>query len=419
MVNEAAKTDARQERGLALYRAKKPAIRHIVGGKYLVPSAGGGKDYVVDVEERRCTCPDHEDRAVRCKHMWAISYFREEVVTPDGTTVVTETAKVVRLTYKRDWRAYNPAQCEEGDVVPVLLAALCAGIAEPPQAMGRPRVPLRDGIFAAAMKVYGLKSGRRSSSAIRASERDGLIGRAPSHVTVARVIERADLTPLLTSLVNESATPLARAETETQYAVDSTGFATTTYDRWFDYRYGTPEPRRRQRFLKCHALVGTHTHVVAAVRVTDMHGADSPEFIPLLGQAAANGVEMQEVSADKAYLSHDNLAAVEALGASPFIPLKSNSTGTGSPQMERLTNYISLYEEEFLAHYHRRSNVETVFSMIKAKFDASLRSKLPAAQVNEVLLKCLCHNLSCLVLAIRELHIDPKFWAPKPAQVTP
>jgi hypothetical protein len=34
-----------------------------------------------------------------------------------------------------------------------------------------------------------------------------------------------------------------------------------------------------------------------------------------------------------------------------------------------------------------------------------------AAQVNEVLLKCLCHNLSMLVHAIHELWIAPSFWS--------
>ena len=33
--------------------------------------------------------------------------------------------------------------------------------------------------------------------------------------------------------------------------------------------------------------------------------------------------------------------------------------------------------------------------MVKRKFGASVRAKTPAAQVNEVLLKCLCHNLAC------------------------
>ena len=48
--------------------------------------------------------------------------------------------------------------------------------------------------------------------------------------------------------------------------------------------------------------------------------------------------------------------------------------------------------------------------MVKRKFGASVRAKMHAAQVNEVLLKCLCHNLSVLVHAIHELGIEPAFW---------
>ena len=43
-----------------------------------------------------------------------------------------------------------------------------------------------------------------------------------------------------------------------------------------------------------------------------------------------------------------------------------------------------------------------------------MRSKLPAAQLNEVLLKCPCHNLSVLVHSIHELGIDQKFWEVRP-----
>jgi len=38
--------------------------------------------------------------------------------------------------------------------------------------------------------------------------------------------------------------------------------------------------------------------------------------------------------------------------------------------------------EEFLAHYHKRSNVETAFSMIKAKFGDAVRSKSDIGQLN-------------------------------------
>jgi hypothetical protein len=52
-----------------------------------------------------------------------------------------------------------------------------------------------------------------------------------------------------------------------------------------------------------------------------------------------------------------------------------------------------MYQREtFLEHYHKRSNVESVFYMVKGKFGDSVRSKSDVGQVNEVLCKVLCHN---------------------------
>ena len=77
---------------------------------------------------------------------------------------------------------------------------------------------------------------------------------------------------------------------------------------------------------------------------------------------------------------------------------------------KRMYHFYKFNETEFMQHYHRRSNVETVFSMIKAKFGDRLRSKTHAAQVNEVLCKVLCHNLCCVIQSIYELGIEPAFW---------
>ena len=49
--------------------------------------------------------------------------------------------------------------------------------------------------------------------------------------------------------------------------------------------------------------------------------------------------------------------------------------------------------------------------MVKRKFGSSVRAKTPAAQINEVYLKALCHNLSVLVHAIHEFGIEPSFWS--------
>jgi len=49
--------------------------------------------------------------------------------------------------------------------------------------------------------------------------------------------------------------------------------------------------------------------------------------------------------------------------------------------------------------------------MIKAKFGDSMRSKTERAQINEALCKVLCHNICCLIQAMYELGLKPKFYA--------
>ena len=158
-----------------------------------------------------------------------------------------------RITYAQDWPAYNAAQREEKHRVQLLLRALCDGIAQPPHT-GRGRKPalLADVVYAAAMKVYGTMSGRRSSTDIRECADKGLVDKAPAYNTLFKYAERAELEPLLKTLVHESAAPLRAVETT--FATDATGFATSTYARWFDEKYG--QEKRCQRWIKLHAQVG-------------------------------------------------------------------------------------------------------------------------------------------------------------------
>ena len=75
----------------------------------------------------------------------------------------------------------------------------------------------------------------------------------------------------------------------------------------------------------------------------------------------------------------------------------------------KLFHYYKFKQEEFYQHYHKRSNVETAFMMIKSKFGERLRSKTHTAQVNEVLCKVLAHNLCCVIQSMYELGIEPDF----------
>ncbi len=73
-------------------------------------------------------------------------------------------------------------------------------------------------------------------------------------------------------------------------------------------------------------------------------------------------------------------------------------------------HYYIYRREEFVAHYDRFANVETAFSMIKAKFGTRVRSETLFARLNEVLCKVLCLSLCCLVQSMYKLGIEPAFW---------
>jgi transposase len=72
-------------------------------------------------------------------------------------------------------------------------------------------------------------------------------------------------------------------------------------------------------------------------------------------------------------------------------------------------HFYNLHRDEFLTHYHKRSNIETTFHMIKSKFGQRLRSKSLTAQINEALCKVLCHNLFVVIQSMHELNIAPEF----------
>jgi len=264
--------------------------------------------------------------------------------------------------------AYNRAQTEEKETVARLLRDLSDGVAEPVRTgRGRRPVSLADSVFAMTMKVYTGMSGRRATTDLAACSEAGQMRAAPRYSTIFFLFDDEKFTPILTRLIEQSAAPLATVETA--FAIDSTGFSTSVYRRWFDAKYG--REMAESTWLKAHAMIGTTTNVVTSVSVTDSSAADSPE-LPALVQTTAKRFNVAEVSAYKAYLGHGNLAAIESVGALPFVPFKSNSRPAGSPAWMRMWGFFMYKQDEFLKHYHRRSNVETTFSAIKRKFGGSV-----------------------------------------------
>jgi len=124
-------------------------------------------------------------------------------------------------------------------------------------------------------------------------------------------------------------------------------------------------------------------------------------------QKTAENFEVKEVSADKGYSDRRCHKAIAAVGAMPYIMFKANASGKIGGIFKKMFHYFQFKREEFLQHYHRRSNVESTVMMIKTKFGDAVRSKTDVAARNEVLAKILCHNICCLISAMYELGIEP------------
>lgn len=169
---------------------------------------------------------------------------------------------------------------------------------------------------------------------------------------------------------------------ETNFAVDPSGFGTKTTKSWFSEKHGRVIESRDWR--KAHLMSGVSTHIVTAVKVTDSNANDAPHLLPL-AESTGQRFTMDEISADKGYLTKRNAAGIEELGATPFILFKSNSVeppeGSAWARMYHLFSYR---RDEFAKHYHKRSNVETVFAMIKAKFGDTLSGKTTEAQTTRL-----------------------------------
>ncbi len=374
-------------------------------GGWQVPSQSGAGTYVVDPELGECTCPDHETRGVVCKHLLAVRFTIRRERGKDGAVKYT---REVEVKYTQEWSAYNAAQVEEKDRFLELLAAVCEHAPEPPRAKtGRPATPMPVQAFSTTYKVYSGFSSRRFSSDLREAHRRGLVSHVAHFNSVSHYMADPKLTPVLQHLIAVSALPLRAFEED--FAVDSTGFSTSRFVRWYSKKWGKETDNRE--WVKLHAMTGVSTNVVTAAEVTGWTAADTNYFRPLLATTAEH-FDMAEVSADKAYLSHANVDAVEKYGATPFIPFKSNSKApTGDGGWERMYHRFAYEREAFLASYHKRSNVESTFSSIKAKFGDSLLARSDVGQMNEALCKVLAHNIVCVIHAMHELGIEPTFAA--------
>jgi transposase len=396
--------NAREQRGQ--YLAAHLAIQ-AKGQHWIVPSQSGNGKYTVNFKDAipHCTCPDYELRGVICKHIYAVQYHLMQQQLPSSQPK-TPVEMPRRKTYPQKWPAYNAAQTQEKALFQELLHALCQSVPDPAYTFGRPRLPLPEMVFAAAFKVYSTVSCRRFMTDLAEAHGKGFLSRTPHYNSIFNYLDMPEMTPILRSLIERSS--LALKAIETNFAVDSSGFSVARFVSWYNVRY--EHAQDNHDWIKAHLMCGVKTNIVTSVEITGRYTHDATQFEPLVNTTARN-FQIEDVTADKAYLSRRHLEHVASKGGTAYIPFKSNSTGEtgGSDVWGKLWHLYCLKRETFLEHYHQRSNVESTYSMIKAKFGNALRSKTDQGQINELLCKVLCHNICCVIQSMHELGIEAQF----------
>jgi len=384
--------------------AQKCKIKKI-GDMWRVPSQTRHLYYIVRfggfADKPSCTCPDFESHQEKCKHIFAVEFSIKKEIDIDGNTTIT---KSIRVSYPQKWSAYDKSQTNEKKLFMELLRDLCNNIPEPEYTFGRPKLSIVDMVFASALKVYITFSLRRFTSDIKTAKEMGYVSKAPCFASVGHFMQKEELTPVLMKLIELSSLPLKSVETS--FAVDSSGFSTSRFGRWHDYRFGKDQVKRL--WIKAHLMIGVKTNIVVSLSLSSGYSNDG-KYFPELVEKTAENFKIEEVSADKAYLSNKNLKLVDDLGGTAYIPFKKNTVALArnSRIWKKMYHYFLYKNEEFEEHYHKRSNIETTFYMIKTKFGSHIRSKKDTAQINEVLLKILCHNICVVIQEMNELGINP------------
>jgi transposase len=301
-----------------------------------------------------------------------------------------------KLTYSQDWPAYNAAKSSEDPLFKQLLLELALA-SQPPlkPSVGRTGYLCWEKVLSMAVKEYYKSDLRKAESILKSLAQAKVIPRVPNFRSIHNFYNDEELTPVLERLILVAALPLAAIEHTG--AIDATGFSTHRYKSWNEHKWGKAAGKERV-WVKLHAWAGTTTNVFVGAKITPGNVGDAPMFQEVVGNQPLY-FKMADFVADKAYLSREIFKFLDELNLTPFIPFKKNSLGLprGCWLWRRMYTLFRERPEVYMREYHRRSNIETCFHMLKARFGDHLATKNFVANQNEILTRILCHNLCVLI----------------------
>lgn len=314
-----------------------------------------------------------------------------------------------RPTFQQDWSIYNPAHMNMKFHVRHLLRDLVALVEGPVHLRGRRPHSYATRIFSLVYKEYVGKGLREFDTDLREAVHNGFTRAASSTSALARYMDDPALTPILHDLILASAMPLHPYERK--FAIDSTGFSSNKFARWFSAKWGHVVEHLAREWIKVHLICGTETGIITCADVSDWRDHDTRYFAPLVADTAEH-FDMHQIAADKAYTSRNNYAQVQGLGAVLLAPFKSNVVPPRADDDSAWARMLRLFLTDYdrwAEDYHVRSIAESVMSKLKRLFGDELYCRNIVAQCNEMLCRIIAYNMTVLVYQMYERNLMPEF----------
>jgi hypothetical protein len=183
-------------------------------------------------------------------------------------------------------------------------------------------------------------------------------------------------------------------------AVDGTGLESRHTSRYFFKRAGRKHTSRL--WAKLTVAADTRSHFLAGARVATGPSNDSPQFRPVMAQAALV-VTWDRVLADAAFDAEGHHRyAREGLGVrSTVIPLNRRGRGRRWPKTVYRRQMVKRFRRKPRgSRYHRvygqRWQAESAFSRHKRRLGSALGGRSDAARERECYLRVLTHDIMLL-----------------------
>lgn len=194
-------------------------------------------------------------------------------------------------------------------------------------------------------------------------------------------------------------------------ALDSSGFSISHSSKWFDIRIKRISTKKD--FLKLHISIDVETGLILAYTITASNVNDTKEFKRLLRYLP----RIAKCLADAGYTSRANCSyvAIEKCGK-PYIKFKINSSGKskGSRAWKESFHEYNENPESWLAVYHLRSIIESVFGSMKKRWSDCIFSRRAWLRKRELALRVLAYDIKQVLYLRRASELGIPFRIPVP-----